>query len=99
MGYINKIHLEYPLKLQYSTRGGGSLTTKKLELQVEDIPIDLDLNKDGKQMVLKIGKHMPKVALILTMQVISSKIKEKIQYMLDHVMIGKFVGMQIQKNP
>ena len=70
------------------------MATEKLGLQFEDILIDLDLNKDGKQMVLKIGKHMPKVALILTMQVRSLKIKEKIQYMLDHVMIRKFVEMQ-----
>ena len=45
-------------------------------------------------MVRKLGQCMPKVTVISSMTARSSRIREQIQYMLDHAVIGKFVGMQ-----
>ena len=85
-------------------KGGGkksSLVSTLAELQIADIPISLyqPQTQIRRPMDQNPWHCMPKVALILTMQVRSLKIRERIEYMQDHALIGKFVGMKPSKNP
>ena len=69
------------------------------DLNMGEIPISLasrefsgPLGKDRKPI-----QCLPKVAAIPSMVVKSTTLRHKIQYMPDHALIGKFIGLQPSK--
>ena len=64
-------------------------------LNIGEIPINLaeGQNQGKGRKVRNPGKCMAKEALIPSMTVISSNIRDRIQCMSDHSLIGKFVGL------
>ena len=64
----------------------------EIPINLSEIQIQGTIGKGRKP-----GQCMPKAALIPSMVVRSSKLRDQIQFMLDHALIGKFIGMKPSK--
>ena len=83
----------------WRTKGGGNSPSQPpyaVGLNIGEIPINLtEVQNQGKgPKVRKPWKCMPKVALTPSMKLRYLKIRDRIQCILDHALIGNFFGMQ-----